>query len=162
MRETTVNWSGQLEACAVYFSLPLIIYLVGGPLFKSLHPTGMLNWQGRRWRKGITVALLLLAAWLETSELRYHAHVIPGFLAVAAYAILSVLFLLLIRWWWQDTRKEKAAKEALIEKLQSEGHELTEPPRSLGKNIWRWTVNGYALFLLVAGLYVLVRYLVRH
>lgn len=156
-----MTWSGQLEACAVYFSLPLIIYLVGGPLFRSLHPTGMLNWQGRRWRKGVTLALLLLAAWLETSELHYHAHVIPGFLAVAVYAILSVLFLLLIRWWWQDARKEKAAREALVEKLHQEGRELVEPPMSAGKRVWRWVVNGYAICLVVAGLYALVRYLVK-
>lgn len=154
-----MNWGEQLENCAVYVSLPLIIYLAAGPLFRSLHPTGMLNWQGRRWRKGVTLALLLLSAWLETSELRYHAHVIPGPLAVAVYVGLSVLFLLLVRWWWQDARKEKAAREALVEKLHHEGRELVEPPRSSGKKVWRWMVNGYAVLLVAAGLYALVRYL---
>lgn len=123
-----MNWGEQLENGAVYFALPLIVYLAAGPIFRSSHPTRMLNWQGRRWRKGVTLALLLLSAWLETSELRYHAHVIPGSLALAVYIGLSVLFVLLIRWWWQDRKKEAAAQDALVQKPHGEGRELVAPP----------------------------------
>lgn len=157
-----MNWVQQIENCAVYFSMPVIAYVAIGPLFRSVHPTGMLSWQGRRWRKGCTLALVLLSSWLEISELCYHAHVIPTFLATTLYAGLVLLFLALIRWWWRDRRKEGAAREALVKKLQEEGRELVAPPMSAGKKAWRWTVNGYALFLVAAGLYVLIRYLVRH
>lgn len=156
-----MNWGEQLENFAVYFALPLIVYLAAGPIFRSLHPTGMLNWQGRRWRKGVTLALLLLSAWLETSELRYHAHVIPGSLGVAVYIGLSILFVLLIRWWWQDRKKEAAAQDALVEKLHGEGRELVAPPMSTGKKAWRWIVNGYAILLVAAGLYAVVHYLLK-
>lgn len=156
-----MNWGEQFENCAVYFALPLIVYLAAGPIFRSLHPTGMLNWQGRRWRKGVTLTLLLLSAWLETSELRYHAHVIPSFVAVGVYVALIFLLLLLVRWWWQDARKEKVAQEALVEKLHQEGRELVAPPMSTGKKAWRWAVNGYALFLAAAGLYALAHYLLK-
>lgn len=157
-----MNWGQQLENCAVYFSLPLIAYAAAGPIFRSLHPTGMLNWQGRRWRKGVTLALVLLSTWLEISELRYRAHVIPAFLAITLYVGVGILAILLTHWWWQDARKEKAAEKALIEKLHGEGRELVAPPMSAGKKAWRWTVNGYALFLVAALVYALVRYLVRH
>jgi hypothetical protein len=156
-----MNWRDQLENCAVYFSLPLAVYLILGPFFRSLHPTGKLSWQGRRWRNGGTGALLLLSTWLEISELRYRAHVIPAFLAMTLYVGVGVLAILLVHWWWRDARKEKAAERALIEKLHSKGRELMEPPVGPGKRVWRWVVNGYAIFLVAAGLYALVRYLVK-
>jgi len=156
-----MNWGQQLENCAVYFSLPLIVYVVAGPLFRSAHPTGMLNWQGRRWRKGCTLALLLLSSWLEISELRYHAHVIAALLATILYVGLSGLFLLLVRWWWQDWQKERVAREAFVEKLHNEGRELVAPPMRTGKKAWRWVVNGYAILLVVAGLYAVAHYLLK-
>lgn len=155
-----MNWGEQLENCAVYFSMAVIAYVAIGPLFRSVHPTGMLSWQGRRWRKGCTLALLLTAIWLEISELRYHAHVIPGFLAMTMYVSLGVLFVWLVWWWWRDRKKEIAAREALVEKLHGEGRELVAQPMSAGKRVWRWVLNGYAICLVVAGLYALVRYLV--
>jgi hypothetical protein len=156
-----MNWGQQLENCAVYFGLPLVFYVLIGPFFRSLHPAGTLSWQGRRFRKGVTLVLLLLSSWLEVSELRYRVHVISAFVAMVLYGGLGMLFLFVIRWWWQDRQKEKAGREALVAKLHEEDRELVAPPMSTGKKAWRWVVNGYAIFLVAAGLYALVHYLLK-
>ncbi|MGH9780963.1 MAG: hypothetical protein ACRD33_04010 [Candidatus Acidiferrales bacterium] len=120
----------------------------------------MLNWQGRRWRKGITALLALFFGGCEVLLLSQD-HTIVATVAVVLYLCLGVLFVLLVRWWWQDARKEKAAEAALVEELHQEGGELVAPPMSTGKKAWRWVVNGYALFLVAAGLYALVHYLLK-
>ncbi|HKU20844.1 MAG TPA: hypothetical protein VJQ50_07500 [Terriglobales bacterium] len=119
----------------------------------------MLNWQGRRWRKGGTFLILLNAAVFDIRAQFERAH-IGLIVAAVLWSVVGVLFLLLVRWWWQDARKEKAAERALIEKLHEEGRELIASQMSTGKRVWRWVVNGYAIFLVAAGLYALVRYLV--
>jgi hypothetical protein len=156
-----MDWREQIENFAVYFSLPLFVYIAVGQVLRSYHPTGILSWQGRRWRNGLTFGLLLLSGWLETAELQYHSHIIPRFLAIGMYSALGVLFLMLVRWWWLDSRKEESAREALLEKLHQEGTEFTAPPTTPGKKVWRWVVNGYALLLIAAGLYALVQYLLQ-
>ena len=151
----------QLQDLGVWALLTAVVYLSAGPIFRSLHPTGMLNWQGRRWRKGITALLALFFGGCEILLL-VQSHYIGIVSASVLCAGLSILLLLLIRWWWRDRKKEAAAREALVEKLHEEGRALVPPPMSAGKKAWRWTVNGYALFLVAALVYALVRYLVRH
>ncbi len=80
--------------------------------------------------------LLVFFGALEVTALRQEADIATS-LAAVLYAGLGLLFLLLARWWWQDRQKEKAAREALIEKLRREGRELTAPPMSAGKKTWR-------------------------
>jgi hypothetical protein len=129
-------------------------------LSRSLHPTGKVSWQGRRFRNGGALFLLLAFAGMDVFFAFRRGHIDLAFAAIL-YAGLGLLLLLLVRWWWQDARKEKAAEEALVEKLHQEGRELVEPPRSPGKKAWRWVVNGYAVFLVAAGLYALVHYLLK-
>jgi hypothetical protein len=155
-----MSWTEQLQDLGVWALLTVVVYLSAGPIFRSLHPTGMLNWQGRRWRKAITILLVLFFGGCEVLLL-FQDHMIGAAVAVALFIGLSVLFLLLVRWWWQDARKEKAAQEALVEKLHQEGRELVAPPMSTGKRVWRWVVNGYAIALVLALIYGLIRYLVR-
>ena len=152
-------WRDELQSWAVAFLLAGAVYVFGGYLFRSLHPTGMLNWQGRRWRRGVA-SLVLLSAGVFDVRYNFESGRIGLGIAALLHVALGLLFLLLTRWWWQDARKEKAAREALVEKLHDEGRELLAPPMSTGKRIWRWVVNGYAIFLVAAGLYALVRYLV--
>ena len=56
-----MNWTDELQSWGVALLLAAAVYVLGGYLFRSLHPTGMLNWQGRRWRKGVVLLILLNA-----------------------------------------------------------------------------------------------------
>ena len=155
-----MNWTDELQSWGVALLLAAVVYVLGGYLFRSLHPTGMLNWQGRRWRKGVVLLILLNAG---VFDIRFHferGHIGLA-TAITLWAAIGLLTILLLGWWWQDARKEKAAQEALVEKLNQEDRELVAPPMSAAKEAWRWTVNGYALFLVAAGLYALVHYLLK-
>jgi hypothetical protein len=156
-----MNWAEQRGNLEVSVVLAAAFYVATTYLPRSLHPTGTLSWQARRMRNGGTLFLLLFFSGLEVASLHGEADVSLT-VAVILCAVLGVLFLLLVRWWWQDARKEKAAQEALVEKLHQEGRELVAPPMSTGRKAWRWVVNGYAIFLVAALVYGLIRYLVRH
>lgn len=155
-----MSWTEQLQDWGVMLLLAAAFYVFAGYLARSLHPAGTLNWRGRRYRKGGTLFLLLFFCGCEVLLL-YQGREAGIAAAAILYAALGLLFLLLVRWWWRDWQKEKAAREALVEKLHEEGRELVAPPISTGKKAWRWTVNGYAIFLVAAGLYALIRYLVH-
>lgn len=155
-----MNWAEQRGNLEVSVLLAAGFYAVTTYLFRSLNPAGKLSWEGRRFRNVGTMFLLVFFGALEVTALRQEADIATS-LAAVLYAGLGLLFLLLARWWWQDRQKEKAAREALIEKLHKEGRELTAPPMSAGKKTWRWVVNGYAVFLVAAALYALVHYLLR-
>jgi hypothetical protein len=152
-----MNWTEQLQDWGVMLLLTTVVYLCAGTLFRSAHPTGVLNWQGRRWRKGITILLALFFGGCEV-VLLHQSHEIGTPVATVVCAGLGVLLLLLVRWWWQDWQRERAAREELIKKLRQEERELVAPPMSPGKKAWRRVVNGYVLFLAAAGLYALVHY----
>jgi hypothetical protein len=154
-----MNYTEQLQDWGVMLLLTAAFYVFAGYLARSLHPAGTLNWRGRRYRMGGALFLLLFFVGCEVLLL-YQGHEV-GITAVATlYAALGLLLLLLIRWWWQDARRERAAREALVEKLHEEGRELVAPPMSTRKKAWRWVVNVYAIFLVAAGLYALLHYLV--
>jgi hypothetical protein len=156
-----MTWAEQRGDLVVSLVTAGSFYLGITWLFRSLNPAGKLSWQGRRFRNGGTLFLLLFFGGLEITALRQEDNV--GTLAAAAlYSGLGLLLLLLVRWWWQDRQKEEAARAALVEKLHQEGRELAAPPMSTGKKAWRWVVNGYAIFLVAAGLYALIRYLLKH
>ncbi len=157
--DVPLDWQDQSQFWLVILLLAAGVYIVGGYIFRSVHPTGRLNWQGRRWRKGVALLVLLSVAGFEALSL-FEADRIGVVVAAILYAALGLLFLLLARWWWRDRQKEKAARDALVEKLRSEGRELAAPPMSTGKKAWRWVVNGYAIFLVAAALYALIHYLV--
>ena len=69
-----------------------------------------------------------------------------------------MLVVLLLQWLWRDWEKGKAAQEALIEKLHQEGREPIAPPTNPGQKAWRWVLNGYAIALVLALVYGLIRY----
>lgn len=153
-----MTWTEQLQNWAVMLALGGAFYLGVTYLFRSLNPSGKLIWQGRRFRNGGTLFLLLAFAGMDVFFASRRGHIHLGVAAIL-YAGLGLLLLLLARWWWQDRQREKAAREALVEKLHEEGREVVAPPMSAGKKAWRWVVNGYAIFLLAAGLYALIHYL---
>jgi hypothetical protein len=156
-----LDWRDQGQFWLAILLILGVFYVLAGLLVRSVNPVGKLDWRGRRYMKGGTLLLLLFFIGFEVQELFRGAKI--GITVTALlYAVLGLLFLSLVRWWWRDSQREKTAYHAFVEKIHQEGRELVAPPISAGKKAWRWTVNGYALFLLVAGLYVLVRYLVRH
>ncbi|HEX5473771.1 MAG TPA: hypothetical protein VFX12_03830 [Vicinamibacterales bacterium] len=132
-------------------------YVFAGALVKSVNPAGVVDWRGRRYRKGGIVALVLLFALCEIAVMRQDRIVGLG-LSSVLYAAIALAVLFVGRWWYHDARKEEAARVALIESL---GEERLESllPMSRGKKIWRWVVNAYAIFLVAALVYGVVRYL---
>lgn len=153
-------WIRELQNCAIYLGLALGFYFAAGALLRSLHPTGILSWQGQRWRNGITIWLGLWGAWVETSGLQYH-HAIPHYIGYGVRGCLILLLVMLLRWWWLDARQENAAKRALIDQLHEDGQDFIPPAMSPGKRAWRWTINAYVLVLVAVGLYALARYLIH-
>lgn len=149
----------QLQDWGVMLALAGVFYVTMTYLSRSTNPAGKLSWQGRRFRNGGTLFLLLAFAGMDVFFALRRGH-IGAVAAAVSYAGLGLLLLLVIRWWWRDRQKEDAAREALIAKLHEEGRELVPPPMSRGRKAWRWVVNGYAIFLVAAGLYALVHYLV--
>jgi hypothetical protein len=154
-----MTWIEQLQDWAVMVVLGGAFYLGVTYLFRSLNPSGKLSWQGRRFRNGGALFLLLAFAGMDVFFASRRGHIHIGVAAIS-YAGLGLLLLLLARWWFRDRQKEAAAREALVEKLHEEGRELIPPPMSVGRKAWRWVVNVYAIFLIAAGLYALLHYLV--
>jgi hypothetical protein len=153
-----MTWIAQLQDWGVMLALAGGFYAATTYLPRSLHPTGKLSWQARRMRNGGTLFLLLAFAGMDIFLALRRGHV-GAAVAALLYVGLGLLLLLLIRWWRRDRQRERAAREALIEKLHEEGRELVAPPMSTGKRTWRWVVNGYAVVLVAAGLYALLHYL---
>jgi hypothetical protein len=146
-----------LQVVAVVVLGPAIIYALGGRLLAAQSPGGKLSWTGRRWRNGFTLAGAAMAAVLLIYVIGESA---PLAVTVPLWALLGYGVILASRWLWRDWEKGKAAQEGLIEKLHQGGRKLVAPPMSAGKKFWRWVLNGYAIALLLALVYGLVRYLV--
>jgi hypothetical protein len=156
--DVPLDWRDQAEYWLVILAMAGVVYLALGYLSRSLNPTGALSRQGKRWRKGVPLLVLLSLATFEVASL-VRGSKLDAAVGVAVCGLLGFLFLLLVRWWWRDRHKEKAAYQALVEKANQGGRELAAPQMSAGKKTWRWVVNGYAIFLIAAGLYALVHYL---
>ncbi len=148
----SVDWEGLL----ILLALVAVMYGAGGYILRSATPGGKLSWSGRRWRWVFTVAVALSFLGMKAVNTWSLA------LRLTLWGVLGLLGILFIRWWWRDYGNEKAAREALVEKLHREGREPVAPPLSPGRKAWRWVLNGYAIALVLGLVYGLVRYLVRH
>jgi hypothetical protein len=67
--------------------------------------------------------------------------------------------ILAARWLWRDWKKEQQARDAYFQKLAEEGKTYSPPPLTGANKAWRWVLNGYAIVLVVALVYGLIRYL---
>lgn len=154
-----ISWKDQSQFCLLLLVLLGVAYAGTGYVLRSVTPGGKLSWRGRLWRRGFTSGLGLFFGGLEISSL---TAVLFRWVTWTLWGLLGWLAILLVRWFWRDWEKGKAEQEALIEKLHQEGREPVAPPMSSGRKAWRWVLNGYAIALVLALVYGLVRYLVKH
>lgn len=138
--------------------MPVICYALGGRILGAQSPGGKLSWTGRRWLQGMVGALVLWELGLLIAELQRAA---PATVTVPLWVLLGCGGIVGVRWLWRDWKKEQQAREAYFQKLAHEGKAYV-PPQVTGANkVWRWVFNAYAIILVAAGLYSLVRYLLH-
>lgn len=152
-----IDWGRQSQFCLLLLVLLAVAYAGTGYLIRSVTSGGKLSWRGRLWQRGFTSILGLFFGGLEISSL---SAALFRWVTWILWGLLGWLAIVLFRWLWRDWEKGKAAQEALIEKLHKEGREPVAPPMSRGGRAWRWLLNGYAIALVLALVYGLVRYLV--
>jgi hypothetical protein len=152
-----ISWKDQSQFYLLLLVLLGVAYVGTGYLLRSVTPGGKLSWRGRLWQRGFTSVLGLFFGGLVISSL---SAALFRWVTWILWGLLGWLAIILFRWLWRDREKGKAAQEGLIEKLHQEGRKLVAPPMSAGKKFWRWVLNGYAIALLLALVYGLVRYLV--
>ncbi|MHB8527026.1 MAG: hypothetical protein ACYDD2_12815 [Candidatus Acidiferrales bacterium] len=139
---------------------PAIIYALGGRLLAAQSASGKLSWTGRRWRNGFTLAGAAIAAVLLMYVIGERA---PLAVTVPLWALLGYGVIVAVRWLWRDWKKEQQARDVYFQKLAKEGKVYTPPPLTGANKAWRWALNGYAIALVLALVYGLVRYVVgRH
>jgi hypothetical protein len=149
--------SDLLQVVAVAVLGPLVIYAVGGRLLAAQSPEGKLSWTGRRWRNGFTLATATMSAVLLIYVIGKSASLA---VTVPLWALLGYAVILGVRWLWRDWKKEQQARDAYFQKLAQEGKTYTPPPLTGANKAWRWGLNAYALLLVFALVYGLIRYLV--
>ena len=145
-----------LQVLAVAVLGPLIIYALGGRLLAAQSPGGKLSWTGQRWRNGFTLAGVAMSAVLLIYVIGESA---PLAVTVPLWALLGYGMILGVRWLWRDWKKEQQARDAYFQKLAEEGKTYSPPPLTGVHKAWRWGLNGYAIVLVVALVYGLIRYL---
>jgi hypothetical protein len=146
-----------LQVVGVAVLGPVIIYALGGRVLAAQSPGGKLSWTGRRWRNGFTLAATAMSAHLLIYLIGESA---PLAVTVPLWALLGYGVILAVRWLWRDWKKEQQARDAYFQKLAQEGKAYT-PLQVTGVNkAWRWGLNAYALLLIFALVYGLIRYLV--
>ncbi|MFZ0617319.1 MAG: hypothetical protein WAM01_01405 [Candidatus Acidiferrales bacterium] len=82
----------------------------------------------------------------------------PLAVTVPLWALLGYGVILASRWLWRDWKKEQQTRDAEIQKLAEEGKTYSPPPLTGANKAWRWVLNGYAIVLVVALVYGLIRY----
>lgn len=145
-----------LQVLAVAVLGPLVIYALGGRLLAAQSPGGKLSWTGRRWRNGFTLAGAVMSAVLLIYVI---GQSVPLAVTVPLWALLAYGVILAARWLWRDWKKEQQARDAYFQKLAEEGKTYSPPPLTGANKAWRWVLNGYAIVLVVALVYGLIRYL---
>jgi hypothetical protein len=148
--------SDYVQLSVVMALLPLIVYVLGGRLLAAQSPGGKLSWTGRRWQRGLGG---MVALWCAGLLIFLLGRVVPLAVAVPLWALLGYGVILGVRWLWRDWKNEQHTREAEFQKLEQEGKTYS-PPRLTGVNkFWRWILNGYAIVLVLAVAYALIRYL---
>jgi hypothetical protein len=148
--------SEALQLAAILALGPVFLYVLAGRLMAAQSPGGNLSWTGRRWQRG---AGLTGAAMSSMAAVYLIARAVPLSVTVPLWALLGYGVILGVRWLWRDWKKEQHTREAEFQKLEQEGKTYS-PPRLAGVNkFWRWILNGYAIVLVLAVAYALIRYL---
>lgn len=151
--------SDTLQLAGVLVLGPVILYALTGRLLAAQSPGGRLSWTGRRWQRGFGLAG---AAMSSVAFVYLLGKAAPLAVSVPLWALLAYGLVFGVRWLWLDWKKEQQARDAHFQELAQEGRAYT-PPRLMGANkTWRWVLSGYAIVLVVALVYGLVRYLARH
>jgi hypothetical protein len=83
----------------------------------------------------------------------------PLAVTVPLGALLGYGVVLAVRWLWRDWKKEQQARDAYFQELAQEGKTYRPPPLTGANKAWRWVLNGYAIVLVLALVYGLIRYL---
>jgi|ERR1700735_742180 len=147
-----------LQAVVMIALLPIVGYALVGRVLGAQSPGGKLSWTGRRWRNGFTV---LLSSWCGGILILMVARSAPMALTVGLSALLGCGLILAARWLWRDWKKEQQARDAYLENLAQEGKAYTAPQLTGTNKAWRFGFNAYALVLILALIYGLIRYLVK-
>lgn len=148
--------SDSLQLAAILAVCPVFLYVMTGRLLAAQSPGGKLSWTGRRWQRGFGLAGALMSsvALIYLIGRAVQLAIIP-LLALLGYAVI-----LGVRWLWSDWKNEQCARDAELQALAQDGKKYS-PPRLTGANkMWRWLLNGYAIVLIAALVYALIRYLV--
>jgi uncharacterized membrane protein len=153
----SVMSSRTAQVVAIIVLAPVVAYAVVGYLLRAQSPGGKLSRTGRRWQRGFT---LVLAAWCIGLLISMLAKSVPLAVTVPLWALLAYGVIVGVRWLWLDWKKERQARDAELQKLAEGGKTYTPPPLTGANKAWRWLLNGYAIVLVVALVYGLVRYLV--
>ena len=157
LQERRHSASDYLQLALVMILLPIIMYALAGRLMAAQSPGGKLTWTGRRWQRGAGGAAAL---WCAGLLIYMFGRSMPMAITVPLWALLGYIMILGVRWLWRDWKKEVYTRDVELQKLAQEGKTYS-PPRDTGANkMWRWLLNGYAIALIVALVYALIRYLV--
>lgn len=151
--------SDTFQLAGVLILGPLILYALTGRLLAAQSPGGKLSWTGRRWQLGFGLAG---AAMSGVAFIYLLGRAAPLAVTVPLWALLGYGVILGVRWLWRDWKKKQQARDAYFQKLAEEGKTYTPPPLTGVHKAWRWGLNGYAIVLVVALVYGLIRYLMRH
>lgn len=146
--------SDDVQLAAVMILLPVICYVLVGRLLAAQSPGGKLSWTGRRWRNGLT---LVISSWCAGLLIYLLARAAPLAVTLPLWALLGYGVILGVRWLGRDWRKEQQARDTYFQKLAQEGKTYS-PPQPTGANkAWRWGLSTYAVLLVLALAYGLMR-----
>jgi hypothetical protein len=154
-----MNWMTNPPGWLVYLALAAFLYSMAGPILRSVNGTDKLTWRDRRWRRGVTAAVLIFGGGLDISTLKDEGF--PLGVTAPLWILLGFLVLFVIRWWLRDWEREKQAREALVERLHEEKQELVLPQMSRGQKVWNWVLIIYGAAGLLGGLYEVVWHLLK-
>lgn len=151
------SFSETLQLLGVLVLGPVIVYVLGGRMLAAQSPGGNLSWTGRRLQKA---GGLIAAAMSAVALIYVIGESLPLALTVPLWALLGYGVIRGVHWLWRDWKKEQRARDAYFQRLAQEGKTYNPPPLTGVNKAWRWLLNGYAIVLVVALVYGLVRYLV--
>ncbi|MGH9590888.1 MAG: hypothetical protein ACRD25_10845 [Terracidiphilus sp.] len=84
----------------------------------------------------------------------------PLAIIVPLWALLGYVVILDVRWLRRDCKKQQAAHEAELQNLAEGGKTYSPLPLTGVNKFWRWLLNGYAVVLIAALAYAVIRYFV--
>lgn len=143
------------QAAAIIAVAPVVAYGMVGYLLRAQSTGGKLSRTGRRWQRGFT---LVVGAWCAGLLISMLGKTAPPAVTVPLWALLGYGVILGVRWLWRDWKKEQQARDAHLQELAQEGKTYSPPPLTGANKAWRWGLNAYAVLLILALAYGLIRY----